>query len=120
MYATSVVREMDAATRAMTLERAANEFWPQLRAAAGFRHFYLIQQSDSQTLGIIPWDYCGTGCCLRGCNGWLAGNDGQPRPSQNRVRRGRRSRNRERLKSRRTALPGLTNAFPPAPRSSRR
>lgn len=56
MYATSVVREMDAATRAMTLERAANEFWPQLRAAAGFRHFYLIQQSDSQILGIILWD----------------------------------------------------------------
>lgn len=56
MYATYVVREMDTATRAMTLERAANEFWPQLRAAAGFRHFYLIQQSGSQTLGIILWD----------------------------------------------------------------
>jgi heme-degrading monooxygenase HmoA len=39
-----------------TLAAAAEEFWPKLQEAAGFRRFFLIQGEDGQTLGIILWD----------------------------------------------------------------
>ena len=56
MYATYVLRTMNPATRASTLERAAEEFWPKLQEAPGFQHFFLVQQADDQTLGIILWE----------------------------------------------------------------
>lgn len=56
MYATYVLRSMQPETRETTLAAAAEEFWPKLRKAAGFRRFFLIEAEGGQTLGIALWD----------------------------------------------------------------
>ncbi|MCX7624588.1 MAG: hypothetical protein RMK01_05420 [Thermomicrobium sp.] len=56
MYARYVLRSMRAETRAATLAAAAEEFWPKLREAPGFRKFLLVQTDDGQTLGIAVWE----------------------------------------------------------------
>jgi heme-degrading monooxygenase HmoA len=56
MYAAYVLRSMNPVTREATLAAAAEQFWPALRELPGFRNFFLVEQQDGRTLGIILWE----------------------------------------------------------------